>query len=207
MKAVARALDGTINDLFLAVSGGAMRALLIELDDLPETPLVINSARSYRRAEHGDFGNRIVALHPHIGTHIADPLDRLRAVQAAMAKERDRTHLDEAMLGQPERPYGARDRRAKFAERMEGGKQLLPGNISLSNVPGPATRLSYAGYEQIANFPVPIIGSGRFLNITSRRNAEWLDMGVMADPTRIPDVGRVPLLLEQALADYEALTG
>jgi hypothetical protein len=89
---------------------------------------------------------------------------------------------------------------------MEGGRQLLPGNISLSNVPGPSERLSYAGFAQIANYPVPIIGSGRFLNITSRRNAAMLDMGVMADPTRIPNVDRVPMLLEQQLAAYEALT-
>jgi len=205
LKAIGERLGGTINDVFLAMAGGAMRALLLELDDLPETPIVVNSARSYRRPEHGAFGNRIVALHPHIGTHLADPLARLRAIQASMENERRRTHLDEAMLGQPERPYGARDRRAKFAERMEGGRQLLPGNISLSNVPGPAEVLSYGGYRQLANYPVPIIGSGRFLNITSRRNGAMLDMGIMADPTRIPDVQRLPDLLERALVEYEAL--
>jgi hypothetical protein len=202
-KAAATALDATINDLFLAVAGGAMRALLLALDDLPAEPLVVNSARSYRQAEHGLFGNRIVALHPHIATHLADPIARLRAIQAAMANERARTRFDEAMLGQPERPYGARDRRAKFAERTAGGRQLLPGNISLSNVPGPAEVLRYAGYAQVANHPVPIIGSGRFLNVTSRRNADMLDMGIMADPTRVPDVAEVPVLLEQALAEYE----
>ncbi|MCK9544024.1 MAG: WS/DGAT domain-containing protein [Novosphingobium sp.] len=205
IKALAKGLEGTVNDVFMAITGAAMRALLLELDDLPAEPLVVNSARSYRRPEHGDFGNRIVALHPHIGTHLADPLDRLHAIQASMANERRRTHLDEAMLGQPERPFGARDRRAKFAERMEGGRQLLPGNISLSNVPGPATPMRYGGYRQLANFPVPILGSGRFLNVTSRRNADMLDMGVMADPTRIPDVSRLPVLLERALAEYEAL--
>lgn len=205
IKALSKALDGTINDVFLALSASAVRRLLIELDDLPNTPIVLNSARSYRRPEHGPFGNRIVALHPHIATTIADPIERLRAIQAEMRREMKRTPLDEAMLDQPERPFGARDRRAKFAERTGSGKALLPGNITLSNVPGPAEELRYAGFRQIANYPVPIVGNGRFLNITSRRNADRLDIGVMADPTRVADVETVARYLEKALDEYEGL--
>ena len=54
-------------------------ATLIAIDDLPKTPVVINSARSYRQNDHAPFGNRIVALHPHLATHLADPIARLRA--------------------------------------------------------------------------------------------------------------------------------
>ena len=50
--------------MFLAIAATAVRRLLIEMDDLPDTPIVVNSARSYRRPEHGSFGNRIVAMHP-----------------------------------------------------------------------------------------------------------------------------------------------
>ena len=96
MKSVARALDATVNDLFLALAGSAMRAYLIEIGDLPDLPLTTNSARSYRRPEHGPFGNRIVAIHPHLATHLADPIERLRAIQAAMSLEWRRTPLDEA---------------------------------------------------------------------------------------------------------------
>ena len=44
-----------------------------------------------------------------------------------------------------------------------------------------------------ANFPVPIIGCGRFLDLTLRRNGDMLDLGVMSDASRLPDV--------QAIAD------
>ncbi|MBV9511444.1 MAG: DUF1298 domain-containing protein [Caulobacteraceae bacterium] len=203
VKQTAAALNGTINDLFLALCASAVRELLIELDDLPEAPIVINSARSYRKPEHGAFGNRIVALHPHIATHLADPMERLRAIQAEMRRELARSPLDEAMLDQPEKPFGARERRARFAERS--GEPLLPGNISLSNVPGPAEERSYAGMRLIANYPVPIIGSGRFANITSRRNAGRLDIGVMVDPTRIPDVDGLVRGVIEALELYAGL--
>jgi len=204
-KALSKAYDGTINDIFLAVAASAVRRFLVEIDDLPETPIVINSARSYRRPEHGLFGNRIVALHPHLATTVADPVERLRAIQHAMALERARTGYDEAMLGQLEKPYGARDRRAKFAARHVDGAALLPGNITLSNVPGPAEARTYAGFRQLANFPSPLLGSGRFLNITSRRNGDFLDMGIMVDPTKVPDPAKIGAYLRDAVAEYERL--
>lgn len=204
-KAAAKALDATVNDLFLACAASALRAYLIEIDDLPATPLVVNSARSCRRAEHGSFGNRIVAQHPHLATQLDDPIERLRAIQASMAAEMARTGHDEALLGALEKPCGARDRRAMFAQRTAGGGRVLPGNVTLSNVPGPAGERSVAGYRQIHNYPVPIIGSGRFLNITSRRSGENLDMGVIADPEKIADVARVATLFAGAAEDYFAL--
>jgi diacylglycerol O-acyltransferase len=204
-KATAKALDATINDLFLAGAASALRAYLIEIDDLAATPLVVNSARSYRRPEHDAFRNRIVAQHPHLATHLADPLARLRAIQASMAGEMRRTVHDEALLDALEKPNGARDRRRMFAERTAGGGRVLPGNVTLSNVPGPTGERTIAGYRQLANYPVPIIGSGRFLNITSRRSGENLDMGVIADPEKIADVDRIAALFLSAVQDYAAL--
>jgi diacylglycerol O-acyltransferase len=204
-KAAAKAHGGTVNDLFLACAAAALRAYLLEADDLPAAPLVINSSRSYRRAEHGGFGNRIVAIHPHLATHIADPVERLRAIQASMAAELARTGHDEALLDALEKPFGARDRRAMFAERTAGGGRVLPGNLSLSNVPGPSGSRSYAGYAQLHNYPVPIIGSGRFLNITSRRSGPNLDMGVIADAEKIADVIRIAVVFSAAAHDYANL--
>ena len=204
-KQTAKALGATVNDLFLACAASALRACLLEAHDLPADPLVINSSRSYRRAEHGAFGNRIVAIHPHLATHLADPIERLRAIQASMAAELARTGHDEALLGVLEKPFGARDRREMFAARTAGGGRVLPGNISLSNVPGPAGSRSFAGYPQLHNYPVPIIGSGRFLNITSRRSGPNLDMGVIADAEKIADVNTIAALFSAAVDDYAQL--
>lgn len=204
-KASAKALGGTVNDLFLACASSALRAYLLEIGDLPDAPLVINSSRSYRRAEHGSFGNRIAAIHPHLATNIADPLKRLRAIQASMAAELARTGHDEALLDALEKPFGARDRRAMFAERTAGGGRVLPGNLSLSNVPGPAGNRSFAGYAQLHNYPVPIIGSGRFLNITSRRSGPNLDMGVITDAEKIADAIKIATLFSTAVDHYANL--
>jgi diacylglycerol O-acyltransferase len=205
VRAVGKALGGTVNDIFLALGSAAIRRRLIELDDLPDDPIVLNSARSYRRPEHGDFGNRIGSIHPHLATHLADPLARLRAIQQSMAEERARSLIEEKLLDAPEKPYGARDRRARFADRTSGGAAVLPGNVTLSNVPGPADDRWFAGLRQLANYPTPMLGNGRFLNITLRRNGPNLDVGVMADPTKLPDVERLGPYLAEALSEYEAL--
>ena len=53
--------------------------------------------------------------------------------------------------------------------------------------------------------PVPIIGSGRFLNITSRRSGDNLDMGVIADAEKVTDVGRIAALFTAALDELESI--
>ena len=63
-REIGAGLSATVNDVFLAVAASALRDVLLDLDDLPDAPLVANAARSYRRPEHGSFGNRIVALNP-----------------------------------------------------------------------------------------------------------------------------------------------
>ena len=56
-----------VNDLFLTIAGTVVRDHLVDANGLPDDPITTNSARSYRRPEHGLFGNRIVAIHPHLG--------------------------------------------------------------------------------------------------------------------------------------------
>lgn len=206
MSSLATALGGTVNDVFLAIAAHALREALLQIESLPELPIVVNSARSYRRPEHGAFGNRIVAMNPHLATHQSEPLRRFHEIQASMQKEKARTYFDEQLLDQPERPYGARDRRAAFENRTREGEAVIPGNISLSNVPGPSQMRTMAGYEQTSNFPVPALGSGRFLNITSRRHGDRLNLGIMVDPERFDHGDLIKTGLVNALGMYRELS-
>ena len=61
------------------------------------------------------------------------------------------------------------------------------------------------GVSQVHNFPVPIIGSGRFLNITSRRSGANLDMGVISDAPKIPDAAPIVGRFEAASERYERI--
>ena len=205
-RRIARALDGTVNDVFLTVGSGAVRAFLLSIDALPPDPIVVNAARSYRRPEHGDLGNRIVSLHPHLATDVADPVERFRAIRASMATEVERSRLQEPLMDQPAAPFGARRLRAQMSARVEGGGAVLPGNVSLSNVPGPDSPRYLAGHRMVASYPTPIIGSGRFLNITLRRYVDQLDLGIMTDAAKVPEAATIRAGVETALDELEALT-
>ena len=206
-RRIATALDGTVNDVFLTVGSGAVRAFLLSIDALPPDPIVVNAARSYRRAEHGDLGNRIVSLHPHLATDLADPVERFHAIRASMAAEVERSRLQEPLMDRPATPFAARRLRAQMAARVEGGGAVLPGNVSLSNVPGPPSPRYLAGYRMTASYPTPIIGSGRFLNITLRRYVDHLDLGIMTDAAKVPEAATIRVGVERALDELDAVTG
>ncbi len=204
IKAVAADVSGTVNDVFLAIGAGALRRHLADLGDLPDQPLVAVAARSYRRPEHGPFGNRIITLNPALPTHLADPLERVRAIQASMQIELERARLTERLISEHDVPFGARKRYADYAKRTAGGSRVIAGNVTFSNVPGPAKTVYLAGFEMLVNHPAPILGSGRFLNITLRRYRDHLDLGIMTDPEQVSDVAKLRSELEGALDELEA---
>jgi diacylglycerol O-acyltransferase len=203
-QSLGKRVGGTVNDVFLTVCGGALRHYLLALHRLPDTPLVASSVRSYRRLEHGDFGNRIVALNPHIGTHMADPMARLRSIQQSMNAELARSKLVEQLLDREETPFGARKRKRLFAKFAASTGRPLPGNVTLSSVPGPAEPRYLAGYRQLSNYPAPILEGGRFLNITMRRNAGALDVGIMICPQVTEQDRRLGEYLLLALEELES---
>ncbi len=57
----------------------------------------------------------------------------------------------------------------------------------------------------IHNFPVPIIGSGRFLNLTSRRSGANLDMGLIVDAEKIADASQIARYFLVATEEYERI--
>lgn len=84
IKAI-RALDPgcKVNDVFLAIIGGALRKYLLAKDDLPKATLTAMAPISVRsKDEKGDMGNQVAAMIAPLGTHIEDPAERLRYVHS-----------------------------------------------------------------------------------------------------------------------------
>lgn len=204
IRDVAANVSGTVNDVFLAIGTGALRRHLSDLGELPDQPLVAVAARSYRRPEHGLFGNRIITLNPALPTHLEDPLERVGAIQASMQTELERSRLTEPLISEFDKPFGARKRYQDYAKRTAGGGRVIAGNVTFSNVPGPAKPVYLAGFELLASHPTPILGSGRFLNITLRRYRGQLDLGIMTDPEQIDEVDKLCCELDRALDELEA---
>src|SRR3954451_17034255 len=88
LRAIGKATSTTINDVVLAMCSGAVRTYLLELDALPDAPLVamvpvgLNAKDSHLASTEG--GNAIGSVMCQLGTDLADPVDRLITIHASM---------------------------------------------------------------------------------------------------------------------------
>ncbi len=209
VRAVGRSLDGTVNDVFLAICGGAVRALLLESGRaLPGLPAVALGSRSYRTPQDGELGNYIIPIRPTLGTDVADAVERFAAVRASARVERRRSELLEPLIASgADGPFGSHDRRARHARAGGGNDPRIGASVTLSNVPGPGEPLYLAGHLQVSNHPAPFLGTAKFLNITLRRYRDHLDLGVMTDAAKVADAGTISRLVETSLDELAGAAG
>jgi diacylglycerol O-acyltransferase / wax synthase len=203
LKKVAKKYDATLNDVVLAMCGGALREYLLGYATLPEHSLVANVPVSIRSADQADEGgNAISAVQVTLGTRIRSAPSRLRAIQESMnsAKQRladmSRFEIDAhtIMTNLP-----------LLAGQVSGldGRVPVMFNVVVSNVPGPRETRYLNGAELLANYPASLIWHGYAMNITVQSYRDSLDFGVIACRESAPKVQRILDLLENALVELE----
>jgi diacylglycerol O-acyltransferase len=82
------------------------------------------------------------------------------------------------------------------------GSRLTPGNLVISNVPGPRTPLYAAGARLEHYYPVSTIVDGQGLNITVQSYLDRLDWGLVSCAELVPDVD---VLLGDILDEMDTL--
>ncbi|PXX58835.1 WS/DGAT/MGAT family acyltransferase [Nocardia tenerifensis] len=198
-----RGLGVTVNDVVLAMAAGALRTYLIERDALPDKPLIALvpvSLRAKDRAEAAG-GNKVGAVLCGLATDIANPLDRIRHIADSMRRSKqlyaslpttNAMALSACVLG----PLAL---------------SLLPGihsgpppfNVVVSNIPGPRRPLYWHGARLAASYPLSIVADGQAVNITVFSTANSLDVGIVGDDRRVPQLAGLLDHLENALGELE----
>ncbi|RMH78682.1 MAG: wax ester/triacylglycerol synthase family O-acyltransferase, partial [Actinomyces sp.] len=154
VKKVRRLVPGsTVNDVVLAVVGGALRRYLIDHDELPDRSLVAMAPVSTRtEATRGAGGNEVSSLLVPLATDVADPVDRLAAIHAATRASKE---LDRAIGARVLTDFGRFGpmRLASLAARLYTRTGLarragMPMNCVVTNVPGPQFPL-YMGHARV----------------------------------------------------------
>jgi WS/DGAT/MGAT family acyltransferase len=83
----------TVNDVVLAICGGALRRYLEDKGELPDDSLIAMAPINTRRPDEVDVtGNVLATMSVPLHTDIADPLARLRAVREATANAKETEH-------------------------------------------------------------------------------------------------------------------
>ncbi len=140
----------TVNDVVLTVCGGALRKFLESKHELPDEPLVAMAPISVRSEEGKDaMGNQVSAMTVALGTHIADPLERLDAVHHSAAASKEMTNAVGAKLLTDYSqfiPSTTAALAARAYTQMGLANQMnVPFNCVITNVPGPQVPLYSAG--------------------------------------------------------------
>ncbi len=193
VKATKSLLGVTVNDVVMAVCAGALRRYLEAHEALPDEPLVAMVPVSIRTGDEDDrWTNRVSSLFPQIPTHLADPLDRVKAVHETMQEAKHDFDLMPADLIQEVAelaPRALATRASRLASRINLGDRVgMPVNLVVSNVPGPRTPLYFAGAQMTHYYPVSTIVEGQGLNITVQSYVDHLDFGLVACRELVPDL-------------------
>ena len=94
-------------------------------------------------------------------------------------------------------------RAMRLSARLGLGSRLTPGNVVISNVPGPRLPLYAAGAKLAHYYPISVITEGQGLNITVQSYLDTLDFGLVCCPKLVPDL---EVLLDAILGEIDTLT-
>ncbi len=204
VRAVAKALGGTVNDVVLAMCGGALRRFLLDRGELPDRPLTALNPVSVR-GDSDAAGNVVGALTANLATHLADPAERFAATQSSMdegkALMRQLSPAEAVLFTELTAAP------ALLVSSLGLGDRFPPFSTVVSNVPGPRERSYWNGARLDGMYPVSAVYHGFALNFTLVSNADQLDFGVVACRRSLPSVQRIIVDLEVALTELEQAAG
>jgi diacylglycerol O-acyltransferase / wax synthase len=205
MKRVGKALDGTVNDVMLGMSAGALRRYLIGLNGLPKDPLIAMVPVSLHRDEEAS-GNAVGLILCNLGTHLKDPSDRFDLIKRSSSTGKMRLEgLTQTGIlivsGLSFAPLGLGP-----LFRFEPLRRP-PFNIVISNVPGPRERLYWNGAELDGMYPASIPIDGQALNITATSYAGRMCFGLTGCRRSVPRLQRILDHLETSLVELEEVAG
>jgi diacylglycerol O-acyltransferase len=202
MRTAGKALGATVNDMALAMVASALRRYLLELDALPEKPLIAMVPVSTRK-DDSDSGNQVAMVLANLGTHLADPAERLGAILRSMKDSKERF----SRMSQLEVMNYLAVVMAASSLNMATG--LVPTwqafNVVVSNVPGPKKTLYFNGARMEGTYPVSIVLDGQALNITLTSYGEDMEVGLIACRRTLPSMQKLLQYLEDALVELEDL--
>lgn len=214
IKQIKRSIEGaTVNDVVLAVSGGALRRYLQGHGVLPTSSLLASVPVSvHGRAEVSRGTNRVSTIFAKLGTDIADPVLRLQklATSNAHAKAHFGAIPAEALQEWAQfaapRVFGLAVRMVASLKLAERGPVIH--NLVISNVPGPPVPLYFLGARIDGLYPLGPIFHGAGLNVTVMSAAGKMHVGLIACSDAVPDIDRLAEDFRQELdALYAATVG
>ena len=212
IKKIRHAVEGaTVNDVVLAISGGALRRYLHARDDLPSSSLLASVPVSVREtSSHSGGSNKVSTIFARLGTDVADPVARLTQLAKANANAKDHHKAIPADTLQEWAQFAA-PRTFGLAVRMVAGLKLAEmgpviHNLVISNVPGPPVPLYFMGARIDGLYPLGPIFHGAGLNITVMSSNGRMHVGLIGCRDALPEIDDLAKEFQTELDELYAAT-
>jgi diacylglycerol O-acyltransferase len=205
VKAVCKALDGTFNDIVLAMCSGALIRYLRSRDELPRDSLKAMAPVSLRAEGDMESANAVGFITADLATNIGDPETRLRTIQRSMAAGKE---LVASMSAREANIFMQLTQVPAILTNVLGLADRFPAvSTVISNVPGPRERLYWNGARLDGIYPASIVFDGFSMNITLVTYADKIDFGIIACRRSLPQIQRFIDYLEDSLQELEEVAG
>lgn len=201
-KTVRRHLGGTINDVVLAVTAGALRSARVDVAP-PRRPLHALMPVSERDpGQASDAGNRVAAVFVALPVDEADPRLRYERVRAATA--RLKTSGESTVTGDLLRAAELLPESASAAVARSVHRQPFV-NLVVTNVPGPPVPLSLIGARLLEVVPIVPLSGNLSVSVAILSYVDHLTFGLMVDPDVWPDPAALSRSIEREMAALTTL--
>lgn len=210
LRAIGKATGTTLNDVVIAMCSGAMRNYLLELDALPEAPLVsmvpvgLNAKQSQIASAEG--GNAVGSIMVQMATDKNDPADRLATIHRSMKDGKEALSSMTPVQILAMSAIGQAPAILTPMLRMQGIIRP-PYNVIISNVPGPRTTHYWNGARLTGTYPLSIPINGMALNITCTSYDGQMAFGLTGCRRTVPHLQRLLTYLDNEVTALEKAAG
>jgi diacylglycerol O-acyltransferase len=187
VKATAKVLGITMNDLVLTTAAGGLRKLLLAYDGAADRPIIASVPTATDKSDR-ITGNEISGLSISLPVHIADPTERARLVALAtrIAKE-DHEILGPRLYGRMMAylPTAIAPAAFRWLAQREAPNKMM--NVAVSSVAGPRERGHFGGAAVSEIYSTGVLSPGAPVNITVWSYVDQLGIAVLTDDQTFND--------------------
>jgi diacylglycerol O-acyltransferase / wax synthase len=211
MKKVGKKHSATLNDVVMAICGGAVRRFLEERGKLPDQTLFAAVPASLRAPGDKSLNNQVTMIRVNLATDVADIGKRLATIRKSSDDAKGLLNRIKEVITTDVPTFGSPWIMSGFAMlygRSNLADRVPPlSNVLISNVPGPTKTLYIAGAKMMSYFPVSIPYHGTALNITVQSYTGSMDFGLTACRRALPQSELRGLIryLREAYEELEAM--
>lgn len=208
VKHVKDTLGGSVNDVVLAITAGAVRRFLIEQRDYDPSDAefrVMNPVSTRSASQQGQMGNQVAMWLVDLHISEPDPARRYEAIKETTANLKATNQaLGAATI--VELSAGTPMTLLSLASRL-AGPRIRPFNMTVTNIPGPQFPMYLLESQMLANYPmVPLWGQHGIGVALFSYNGRLL-WGIQADYDAIPDSDEFVVAVHESFRELQALAG